>query len=133
VVSLWRACELTRGWNDPEIDFRRAVAGASSCVLIMQDHAGSIDAGGIDAGRIDASVMVGSDGHRGWVYYLAVAPQRRREGLGRAIMEAAETRLRDRGIGRLRLMLCTGNPAVAFYERLGYEEQAVSTMGKTLT
>jgi ribosomal protein S18 acetylase RimI-like enzyme len=122
VIRLWQACELTRPWNDPSADFRRAIEGATSCVLVARDA----------GGMIEASAMVGSDGHRGWVYYLAVDPAKQRSGLGRAMMEAAEAWLRERGIVRVRLMVRAGNPATEFYERIGYEAQEVTTMGKTL-
>jgi len=123
VIRLWHACELTRPWNNPQADFRKAVAGSTSGVLIARDG---------EDGAIDASVMVGSDGHRGWVYYLAVDPARRRKGLGRMMMAEAENWLRSLGIERVRLMVRTGNPAEGFYRRLGYEVQQVSTLGKTL-
>jgi ribosomal protein S18 acetylase RimI-like enzyme len=122
VIALWEACGLTRPWNDPGADFRRAVESATSCVLIARG----------DGGAIEASAMVGSDGHRGWVYYLAVDPDRRRAGLGRAMMEAAESWLREQGISRVRLMVRTGNAAAEFYQRIGYEALEVTTMGKTL-
>ena len=63
VIALWRACDLTRPWNDPAADFARATAGSASAVLIARE-----------GDRLAASVMVGCDGHRGWVYYLAVDP-----------------------------------------------------------
>ena len=122
VIALWQACELTRPWNDPASDFRRAIEGATSCVLVARD----------DDGEIVASAMPGSDGHRGWVYYLAVEPEKRRAGLGRAMMEAAEEWLLGHGISRVRLMVRSGNPAESFYQRIGYEPQQVSTLGKTL-
>ena len=78
-VALWEACGLTRPWNDPRTDIRRALAGATSTIL-----AGRID------GRLVATAMVGADGHRGWVYYLGVASDFRRQGLGEAMMRAAE-------------------------------------------
>jgi ribosomal protein S18 acetylase RimI-like enzyme len=81
-----------------------------------------------------ASVMVGCDGHRGWVYYLAVAPERRREGLGRAMMAAAEAWLRDRGAPKLQLMVRDDNEAaLGFYGALGLERQHVVTLGRFLT
>jgi ribosomal protein S18 acetylase RimI-like enzyme len=79
VIALWNACGLTRPWNDPIRDFDTALANPTSAILIDRD-----------AKRIVASAMVGFDGHRGWVYYLAVDPGRRREGLGRRLMAAAE-------------------------------------------
>ena len=82
---------------------------------------------------LSATVMVGFDGHRGWVYYLAVDPGARRGGLGRAMMAAAEDWLRARGAPKIQLMVREDNAAVAaFYERLGYEVQATTVFGKWL-
>ena len=122
VISLWHACELSRPWNDPERDFRLAVESPGSTVLLIRD-----------GDEIAASVMVGFDGHRGWVYYLAVAPERRRQGLGRRMMEAAEAWLRERGAPKIQLMVREDNDAViAFYEALGLERQKVVTLGRFL-
>ena len=79
VVALWRACGLTRPWNDPDADFALALGNSTSTVLVARDDA-----------ALAGSVMVGFDGHRGWIYYLAVAPDRQRAGVGRALMAAAE-------------------------------------------
>jgi ribosomal protein S18 acetylase RimI-like enzyme len=123
VIALWRACGLTRPWNDPAADFARAVAGPCSAVLVRREGE-----------ALAASVMVGHDGHRGWVYYLAVAPERRREGLGRAMMAAAEAWLRERGAPKLQLMVRDDNEdALGFYAALGLERQHVVTLGRFLT
>ena len=120
VIALWRACGLTRPWNDPAADFARAVEGPCSAVLLLRED---------DA--LAASVMVGFDGHRGWVYYLAVAPERRREGLGRATMAAAEAWLRARGAPKLQLMVREDNDeALGFYQALGLARQKVVTLGR---
>jgi ribosomal protein S18 acetylase RimI-like enzyme len=80
-----------------------------------------------------ATVMTGFDGHRGWIYYLAVEPSRRKEGHGRAMMEAAEAWLRARGSPKLQLMVRSDNDAaLGFYARLGLERQGVVTLGKRL-
>lgn len=122
VVALWQAAGLTRPWNDPAADFARALAAADSAVLVLRDGAALI-----------GSVMVGYDGHRGWVYYLAVAPDRRRHGLGRTLMLAAEAWLRARGCPKIQLMVRTGNAdALAFYDRLGLVPQDVVTLGRFL-
>lgn len=122
VVALWRACDLTRPWNDPDRDFLLAVSGAISTVLVVRDG---------DA--ITGSVMVGFDGHRGWVYYLAVHPGFRRTGLGRALMAAAEDWLVERGAPKIQLMVREVNAAATrFYEALGLERQAVVTYGRFL-
>ena len=122
VIALWEACGLTRPWNDPAADFARAVAGPASAVLVLREgHA------------LAASVMVGHDGHRGWVYYLAVAPERRRAGLGRRMMAEAEAWLRARGAPKLQLMVREDNEAaLGFYEALGLERQEVVTLGRFL-
>ncbi|RSV14084.1 GNAT family acetyltransferase [Sphingomonas sp. ABOLF] len=122
VVALWQAAGLTRPWNDPDADFARALAAADSAVLVLRDGAALI-----------GSVLVGYDGHRGWVYYLAVAPDRRRHGLGRTLMLAAEAWLRARGCPKIQLMVRTGNAdALAFYDRLGLAPQDVVTLGRFL-
>lgn len=123
VIALWRACGLTRPWNDAGADFARAVEGATSAVLLLREG---------DA--LAASVMVGCDGHRGWVYYLGVAPARRRQGLGMAMMAAAEAWLRARGAPKLQLMVRDDNDAaLGFYAALGLERQHVVTLGRFLT
>src|SRR5258706_14847675 len=122
LIALWEASGLTRPWNDPRADARLALDGPTSAIL-----------GSWDGGVLIGSIMVGFDGHRGWVYYLAVAPGHRRRGLGRALMEAAETWLRARGAPKLQLMVREGNDAaLGFYEALGLERQGVVTLGKFL-
>jgi ribosomal protein S18 acetylase RimI-like enzyme len=102
--------------------FRLAVEGGTSTILLLRD-----------GDSLTASVMTGFDGHRGWVYYLAVAPDRRREGLGRALMDATEAWLRARGAPKLQLMVRTANEdALGFYEALGLERQEVVTLGRFL-
>ena len=122
LAALWEACGLTRPWNDPLRDATLAIEGATSAILGLRDGDALI-----------ASVMVGFDGHRGWVYYLAVAPGRRREGLGRQLMDAAEAWLRARGAPKLQLMVRASNEeALGFYEALGLERQEVVTLGRFL-
>ncbi|HEX8302767.1 GNAT family acetyltransferase [Sphingomonas sp.] len=121
-IALWRACELTRPWNDPEADFALALASDAGAVLVARQD-----------GAIIGSIMVGFDGHRGWVYYLAVSPDRRRGGLGRALMAAAEQWLRDRGALKIQLMVRESNAdALGFYAALGLERQDVVTLGRFL-
>nr|WP_243857188.1 GNAT family acetyltransferase [Sphingomonas leidyi] len=123
VVALWRDCGLTRPWNDPEQDFARALAAEAATILVAQG----------EGGGIAGSVMLGDDGHRGWVYYLAVAPAARGTGLGRALMAEAEAWLRARGCPKIQLMVREGNAeALGFYEALGLERQGVVTLGRFL-
>ena len=113
VVALWQRCGLVRPWNDPAADI--ALARASECSDILVGRAGE---------AIAASVLVGHDGHRGWVYYVAVDPDHQRRNFGGIIMAAAEDWLRQRGVEKLQLMVRPDNIQVnAFYKSLGYGEQ----------
>ncbi|BEU99213.1 GNAT family acetyltransferase [Novosphingobium olei] len=121
-VALWQAAGLTRPWNDANADFRLALANETSDVLLAEtDRA------------LAGAVMVGFDGHRGWVYYLGVDPAQRRAGIGAALMAAAEQWLKARGCPKIMFMVRHDNIATkAFYAALGYEENAVVTMGRRL-
>lgn len=122
LVALWTVCGLTRAWNDPLRDIAFARAGPTSEMLV-----------GAHDGAIVASVMVGHDGHRGAVYYLAVDPAWQGRKLGQLAMAAAEDWLKARGVWKLNLMVRRENARVAgFYERLGYEASDVVVMGKWL-
>lgn len=122
VIGLWSACGLTRPWNDPAQDLKLARDNATSTVLVATD-----------ADRIVGSIMTGFEGHRGWVYYLAVDPEHRGTGLGRRLMAAAEDWLTAQGAPKLQLMVRADNTvALAFYERLGLERQDVVVMGRRL-
>ena len=113
VVALWQTCGLTRPWNDPATDIALARRGSNATVLIGRGDR-----------LIVATVLVGHDGHRGWVYYLAVDPDHRQQGYGRVMMDAAERWLRECGIEKLQLMVRPDNKSVKnFYQSLGYSEQ----------
>ncbi len=122
VVALWQACGLTRPWNDPDADFARALGGATSTILVARQ--GDLPIG---------SVMVGHDGHRGWIYYLAVRPDLRGQGIGTALFDAAEQWLRTRAVPKIQLMVRFDNAAaMAFYDRIGLERQEVVVLGRFL-
>jgi ribosomal protein S18 acetylase RimI-like enzyme len=122
VIALWQACGLTRPWNDPASDIALARRGPNSTVLVGRDGAAVV-----------ATVMVGHDGHRGWVYYVATDPDRRAKGYGRAIMNAAEDWLRVAGIAKLQLLVRRDNArAGAFYQSIGYAEAQTIVFAKWL-
>lgn len=122
VIALWHTAGLTRPWNDPRADFDKALANATSAVLLAEH-----------AGALAGSVMVGFEGHRGWVYYLASAPDRRGHGMGRRLMAAAEEWLKALGCPKVQLMVRGDNHAArGFYDAIGYELQDVVTLGRRL-
>lgn len=124
VIDLWQAAGLTRPWNDPATDYALALANPAATVLLASPESRDAAAG---------TIMVGFDGHRGWVYYLGVAPAFQRRGIGRALMAAAERWLEARNCPKLMLMVRHDNLATrAFYAALGYETQAVETLGRRL-
>lgn len=113
VIALWQACGLTRPWNDPGQDIDFCLGSKEAILLVAEEKA-----------QVIGSAMVGHDGHRGWVYYLAAAPSHQRSGLGRKLMAAAEDWARQRGVPKLMLMVRPENERVrAFYEALGYIEE----------
>lgn len=120
IADLWKQTNLTTSYNDPYADFEFARKSPNSEVLV-----GSID------GKVVASVMAGHDGHRGWLYYVAVDPDSQGKGLGAAIVTAGEEWLRAQGIWKVQLMVRATNIAVKeFYEHLGYEQSNVVVLQK---
>ena len=122
VIELWHATRVTRPWNEPKRDIAFARRDAHSTVLV-----------GLAAGRVVATAMVGEDGHRGWVYYVAIAPELQGKGLGRAIMDAAEAWLKQRGVWKAQLLVRADNAqASSFYEQLGYRDTRSLCLQKVL-
>jgi ribosomal protein S18 acetylase RimI-like enzyme len=122
LVSLWSRCGLLRPWNDPSRDIQRKLARDPGGLFVLE--AGD---------RLAGAVMVGYDGHRGWVNYLAVDPAYQGQGLGRLLMHEAERRLLAAGCPKVNLQVRTPNQhAVAFYRHLGYDVDDVVSMGKHL-
>lgn len=121
-IALWEAAGLTRSWNDPVFDFRRALDVSQMTVFVFEEDSTLI-----------GSLLVGDDGHRGAVYYVCSHPDHRRKGISHELMAAAEDWLRARGCPKLNLMVREGNDsAVAFYKALGYEVEDRANMAKRL-
>ena len=123
VVALWHRCQLVVPSNDPQTDIRLKTHFQPDLFLVGHNR----------EGQLLATVMAGYDGHRGWINYLAVAPDQRRQGIGRQMMAAAETRLRALGCPKINLQVRRGNTAVIdFYRRIGFSEDDVVSLGKRL-
>ena len=142
ITALWEEAGLTRPWNQPAADLHRALNGTTSTVLgaFTDDRlVGTTPVGTALVGTtlvgttLVGTVMVGHDGHRGWVYYLAVAESERGAGLGRRLMQAAESWLREHGAVKLQLMVRdTNTHVIGFYDRLGYADADVRVLAKRL-
>jgi len=122
VVDLWARCGLLRPWNDPRKDIARKLRVQRDLFLV-----------GVDGDRIAGTVMAGYEGHRGWINYLATDPAWRRQGIARALMHEAEAGLARLGCPKINLQIRHDNrAALAFYQRLGFVEDAVVSLGKRL-
>lgn len=123
LATLWQVCGLTTWYNDPGDDFRFAAGALHSDVLVAT----------LADGAVVGSVMVGHDGHRGWMYYVAADPAYRALGIGRRMVEAAEAWLLALGVRKVLLMVRETNTGVmAFYDHLGYEPVPSRVMQKWL-
>ena len=122
VIALWHDCGLVRPWNDPRKDIARKLTAQPELFLV-----GTVDALPV------ATAMVGFDGHRGWVYYLAVASSHRQQSYGTLLMREAEHLLMERGCPKLCLMVRSSNAGVIeFYRQLGYTQDEVVSLGRRL-
>ncbi|HEY1825160.1 MAG TPA: GNAT family acetyltransferase [Acidimicrobiales bacterium] len=121
-IDLWSRAGLVRPWNDPEEDFRQALGTPTSTLLgVFCEH------------ELVGSMMVGFDGHRGWLYYAAVDPAARRRGVASGLVRAGEAWLVERGVRKVQLMVRSGNDdALEFYDAIGYERGDVTLMQKWL-
>ncbi|HID50420.1 MAG TPA: GNAT family acetyltransferase [Anaerolineae bacterium] len=122
VVALWQACGLVKPWNDAYKDIQRKLTVGRELFLV-----GEID------GRIAATIMGGYEGHRGWVNYLAVHPDYRRQGYGRFLMDTVESKLLALGCPKINLQIRESNlDVIRFYEAIGYKQDKVVSFGKRL-
>ena len=123
IVALWRACGLQTSYNDLAQDFRVARAKPNSDILV----------GVSTEKRIVGSVMAGHDGHRGWLYYVATAPDCQLQGIGRQMVAAGEQWLRERrGVKVMLLVRDTNKQVVDFYRHIGFEAVPRIVMQKWL-
>lgn len=122
LIALWHAAGVSRPWNDVSKDIAFARRGHHATILVA-----------VQSDRLAASAMVGEDGHRGWVYYVAVDPDLQGTGLGGRIMAAAEDWLRERGIWKMQLLVREENHTVRqFYEHLGYHDTLTACLQKVI-
>lgn len=122
IVDLWHRCGLAWPQNDALKDIARKSKVRAELFRV-----------GLFEGKIVATVMIGYEGHRGWINYLAVSPEHQRKGFGRQMMVDAEVLLRAEGCPKINLQVRTSNAAViSFYRALGYAVDDVVSLGKRL-
>ena len=123
VEALWRDCDLVVPYNPTAVDIAFCRASPNSELFVAVDGDGAVV----------ASAMAGHDGHRGWLYYVAVDPVMRGAGLGREIVAHGEAWLKSLGVRKVNLMIRESNTAVrAFYERVGYRVEPRTAMARWL-
>ena len=122
VVALWHACGLTKDYNPPAGDIAFCRATPTAELFVAEDD-----------GRVVATAMTGHDGHRGWLYYVAVEPALHGTGLGRRMVARSEAWLAALGVRKVNLIIRETNTAVrGFYERLGYDVEPRTQMARWL-
>lgn len=122
VIDLWRRAGLVHPRNNPRRDIERKMADSPWGFLVA-----------VDDTSIVGSVMVGYEGHRGWINYLACHPDHRRTGIATKLMSAARALLLDRGCPKINLQIRSGNDAaIGFYESIGYTDDSVTSLGLRL-
>jgi len=124
VVALWeKVFPDSSPWNVPEEDIERKLKVQRELFFVAE----------LDK-IIIGTAMAGFDGHRGWVYSLAVDGKFRKRGIGKALMERVENGLRAIGCTKLNLQVRSSNTGVVeFYKNLGYSVEDRVSMGKLLT
>jgi ribosomal protein S18 acetylase RimI-like enzyme len=124
VVEFWRTIfPNAPPHSDPALDIQRKQNFQPELFLVA--HHGQ---------RLVGTCMGGFDGHRGWVYYAAVHPEFRRQGIASRMMHELESRMLDMGCPKVNLQVRGTTPeAILFYERMGYSVEKRTSMGKVLT
>ena len=122
VIDLWQLANLTHPNNDSALDIKRKMNDSPWGFLVA-----------MDGKTIIGSIMVGYDGHRGWINYLACHPNYRRRGVAKSLMNEAKKLLLERGCPKINLQVRSGNEAaVKFYESIGYLDDNVTSFGLRL-
>jgi alkanesulfonate monooxygenase SsuD/methylene tetrahydromethanopterin reductase-like flavin-dependent oxidoreductase (luciferase family)/ribosomal protein S18 acetylase RimI-like enzyme len=123
VAALWRRVFRDDSrWRAPEAVFARRRTRQRELFLVA-----TLD------GAVVGTTLAGYDGHRGWLYRVAVVPEEQRRGIGRALVREGELRLHQLGCPKINVQIeGTNTDVVRFYERLGYAVEDRVSMGKPL-
>ncbi len=122
VINLWRQCGLIVPWNNPETDIQRKLSTSPDLFYV-----------GVLDDELIASCMAGYDGHRGWIYFLAVKSAYQRQGFASGLIDHAESELIKLGCPKVELMVRkTNKNIISFYQSVGYDIDPVMVLSKRL-
>ena len=122
IIELWKKCKLIVPWNNPYKDINRKLSIKDNLFIIGEMNK-----------NIIASAMAGYDGHRGYIYYLAVLPELQKKGIGSSVLSIIEKKLYKLGCPKINLFVRNTNIKVkAFYKTNNYEMQDSQIYGKRL-
>ena len=122
MIDLWFECGLAVSWNNPKRDIERKMDHDPSLFIVCEIKS-----------MIVGSCMAGYDGHRGWIYYLAVKPEYQKQGIASQLVKEAEHRLLKMGCPKIDLMVRKSNKdAISFYHKIGYKDDPVVVLSKRL-
>ena len=123
VIELWQQVfGYETAHNEPNLAISKKIAINDGLFFVA-----------VEANEVIGTIMAGYDGHRGWLYSVAVDPNRRLAGLGRSLVQHAESALADLGCMKVNLQLLASNEATAaFYKSVGYSVEPRVSMGKVL-
>ncbi len=122
VIDLWKQCSLISPGNNPVKDIKRKSEDSPDLFFVGESGNGII-----------ATCMAGYDGHRGWIYYLAVKREHRKKGIGSKIIKHAEKALKAMGCPKIDLMVRKSNKnVISFYNKTGYKDDPVVVLSKRL-
>ncbi|HTW91978.1 MAG TPA: GNAT family acetyltransferase [bacterium] len=120
VLEVWSLARMATPERNPRSEIQKKLRHSPESFFV-----------GMLEDKVVSTVMVGYDGHRGWIYLLAVRPELQRKGIGRQMMEYAENWLREHGCVKVKLQIDESRGDVpGFYRKLGYEVQPLVSMGK---
>jgi ribosomal protein S18 acetylase RimI-like enzyme len=122
VIQLWYDCDLVVPWNDPANDIDIKMNYQPDFFLVGELNR-----------TVIATIMIGYEGHRGWINYLAVSPVFQKHGYGRLLMQRAEELLTNIGCPKINLQVReTNQQVIDFYFKLGFKDDHVKSLGKRL-
>ena len=122
VIDLWKKCNLIVPPNDPVEDIQKKLDFQPELLFVALLN-----------GQLIGSVMVGYEGHRGWLNYVAVLPNYQRQGYGKKLVGKAIVELRKLGCLKVNVQVRKNNPsAIEFYKRLGFKDDNVTGLGMRL-